>query len=109
MVDKGEGCDILYHDNSKAFDTVPHERLLKKVETVGITGMILNWIGNYLHCRQQRVVVEGVCSSWSHACSGVPHGSVFGPVLSLIYINNLPNVFHVGSECTQMILNVFQE
>ena len=50
MFDKGEGCNILYLDYSKAFDTVPHERLLEKLEAVGITGKILNWIGNFLHC-----------------------------------------------------------
>ena len=50
MVDKGEGCDILYLDYSKAFNTVPHERLVKKLEAVDIAGKILNWIGNFLHC-----------------------------------------------------------
>ena len=72
MVDKCEGCNILYLDYSKASDTVRHERLLRKLEAVGITGKILNWIGNFQLCRQQIVVVEGVCTSWSHVSSGVP-------------------------------------
>ena len=52
MVDKGEGCDMLYLDHSMAFDIVPHERLLKKLKVVGITGKIMIWIGIFLHRRQ---------------------------------------------------------
>ena len=60
------------------------------MEAVGITGKILNWTGNFLLCRQQRVVIEGVCSRWSHESSGVPQGSVLGSALFLICVNDLP-------------------
>ena len=76
---------------------------------MGITGKILKCIGNFLHCRQQRVVVESVCSSWSYVSSGMPQGSVLSHIISssisMIYLA----VFHVGSECMEMTLSVFQE
>ena len=87
-VDKDEGCDIICLDYTKAINTAHYERLHKKQETMGMTGKILHWSGNFLCSRQQRVVVEGECSSWSHESSGLSQGSVLGPVL-MIYINDL--------------------
>ena len=85
MFDKGEECDILCHDYSNPFDSVPH-----KLAAMGITGKIDHWIGSFVHSMPQRVVVEGVCSSWSHVKSGVPQVSVLGPDHLWNYINDLP-------------------
>ena len=63
MDNKGDGCDIHHLDYSKVFETVPHEKLLKMLVAVGIIGKILHCIGNCLHNREQRVVIEGACHS----------------------------------------------
>ena len=64
-------------DFQKAFDKVPHRRLLHKLRAHGITGSIINWIENWLADREQRVVINGICSRFTAVISGVPQGSIF--------------------------------
>ena len=91
-VEQHQSWDTIYLDLAKAFYKVVHQRLLKKISSYGIKGALLSWISSFLLDRRQCVSIKGSSSTWKPVDSGVPQGSVLGPIFFIMYVNDIPDI-----------------
>ena len=89
--------EAIFLDLAKTFDSVPHERLLLKLNGYGIGGNMPVWFRNFLSHRKQRVVIRATCSEWSPVISGMPQRTILGPILFLIYINDISGCVKISN------------
>ncbi len=101
---KGYSTNCIYLDFAKAFDKVPHERLLQKLSSYGISGNMHSWVRSFLTGRKQCVVCNGAYSKWLEFLSGIPQGSVLGPILFVLYVNDMPEAVQSGPPLSCLLM-----
>ena len=109
ILDKGGAIDTIYMDFMKAFDKVPHKRLITKLESYGLSNQIIKWVDNFLNERNQKVTVNGNESCNRPVTSRIPQGSVLGPILFVIYINDLPECVEANTYLFADDTKIFRE